>query len=177
MVNCLWVVVFSTFSFMLLHDFGLLLFLRVNHNYICLKIDLSNDIIDTARVKLFSVMFIFLHNAERNISTGHREATGLHLRHWRVEAGYRGVCFCGKQHLLLCLPGYTNAQKKKPWHTLNHFPVLIKFLQKCICCFFTFSRNYLKITTEKHRMSFPETVDEILDVSEDEGELKLKLLS
>lgn len=24
-------------------------------------------------------------------------------------------------------------------------------------------------TTEKHRMSFPETVDEILDVSEDEG--------
>uniref|UniRef100_A0A4W5NMT3 Uncharacterized protein n=1 Tax=Hucho hucho TaxID=62062 RepID=A0A4W5NMT3_9TELE len=27
------------------------------------------------------------------------------------------------------------------------------------------------ITTEKHRMSFPETVDEILDVSEDEGRL------
>uniref|UniRef100_A0A8C5EGJ9 Ankyrin-1-like n=1 Tax=Gouania willdenowi TaxID=441366 RepID=A0A8C5EGJ9_GOUWI len=27
------------------------------------------------------------------------------------------------------------------------------------------------ITTEKHRMSFPETVDEILDVSEDEGQL------
>uniref|UniRef100_A0AAY4AYU1 Ankyrin 1 n=1 Tax=Denticeps clupeoides TaxID=299321 RepID=A0AAY4AYU1_9TELE len=27
------------------------------------------------------------------------------------------------------------------------------------------------ITTEKHRMSFPETVDEILDVSEDEGKL------
>lgn len=26
-----------------------------------------------------------------------------------------------------------------------------------------------QITTEKHRMSFPETVDEILDVSEDEG--------
>lgn len=28
-----------------------------------------------------------------------------------------------------------------------------------------------QITTEKHRMSFPETVDEILDVSEDEGRL------
>uniref|UniRef100_A0A8C8CQN1 Ankyrin 1 n=1 Tax=Oncorhynchus tshawytscha TaxID=74940 RepID=A0A8C8CQN1_ONCTS len=28
-----------------------------------------------------------------------------------------------------------------------------------------------EITTEKHRMSFPETVDEILDVSEDEGRL------
>lgn len=27
----------------------------------------------------------------------------------------------------------------------------------------------LQTTTEKHRMSFPETVDEILDVSEDEG--------
>uniref|UniRef100_A0A8D3C8R1 Ankyrin 1, erythrocytic b n=1 Tax=Scophthalmus maximus TaxID=52904 RepID=A0A8D3C8R1_SCOMX len=30
------------------------------------------------------------------------------------------------------------------------------------------------ITTEKHRMSFPETVDEILDVSEDEGEDTLR---
>lgn len=29
----------------------------------------------------------------------------------------------------------------------------------------------IQITTEKHRMSFPETVDEILDVSEDEGRL------
>lgn len=29
----------------------------------------------------------------------------------------------------------------------------------------------LQMTTEKHRMSFPETVDEILDVSEDEGRL------
>uniref|UniRef100_A0A8P4GCD3 Ankyrin 1, erythrocytic b n=1 Tax=Dicentrarchus labrax TaxID=13489 RepID=A0A8P4GCD3_DICLA len=29
----------------------------------------------------------------------------------------------------------------------------------------------VSITTEKHRMSFPETVDEILDVSEDEGRL------
>lgn len=27
----------------------------------------------------------------------------------------------------------------------------------------------LQTITEKHRMSFPETVDEILDVSEDEG--------
>uniref|UniRef100_A0A3P8V1Z1 Ankyrin 1 n=1 Tax=Cynoglossus semilaevis TaxID=244447 RepID=A0A3P8V1Z1_CYNSE len=44
--------------------------------------------------------------------------------------------------------------------------------------------DVLKLVTEesvsavskKHRMSFPETVDEILDVSEDEGELKLKLL-
>ncbi|XP_035464255.1 ankyrin-1 isoform X5 [Scophthalmus maximus] len=31
------------------------------------------------------------------------------------------------------------------------------------------------ITTEKHRMSFPETVDEILDVSEDEGVAQLTL--
>ncbi|XP_017573588.2 ankyrin-1 isoform X4 [Pygocentrus nattereri] len=31
------------------------------------------------------------------------------------------------------------------------------------------------ITTEKHRMSFPETVDEILDVSEDEGVTQLTL--
>lgn len=28
-----------------------------------------------------------------------------------------------------------------------------------------------QVTTEKHWMSFPETVDEILDVSEDEGKL------
>lgn len=28
--------------------------------------------------------------------------------------------------------------------------------------------------TEKHRMSFPETVDEILDVSEDEGKIQLQ---
>lgn len=31
----------------------------------------------------------------------------------------------------------------------------------------------LQSTTEKHRMSFPETVDEILDVSEDEGKIQL----
>uniref|UniRef100_A0A3B4Y8B4 Ankyrin 1 n=1 Tax=Seriola lalandi dorsalis TaxID=1841481 RepID=A0A3B4Y8B4_SERLL len=31
--------------------------------------------------------------------------------------------------------------------------------------------SFFSITTEKHRMSFPETVDEILDVSEDEGRL------
>lgn len=29
---------------------------------------------------------------------------------------------------------------------------------------------FSQITADKHRMSFPETVDEILDVSEDEGE-------
>ncbi|KAF6725927.1 Ankyrin-1 [Oryzias melastigma] len=33
------------------------------------------------------------------------------------------------------------------------------------------------ITTEKHRMSFPETVDEILDVSEDEGGLQTLFLN
>lgn len=32
-----------------------------------------------------------------------------------------------------------------------------------------FNSSLLQTTTEKHRMSFPETVDEILDVSEDEG--------
>uniref|UniRef100_A0A669B886 Ankyrin 1 n=1 Tax=Oreochromis niloticus TaxID=8128 RepID=A0A669B886_ORENI len=32
------------------------------------------------------------------------------------------------------------------------------------------------ITTEKHRMSFPETVDEILDVSEDEGRLSYLIM-
>lgn len=37
----------------------------------------------------------------------------------------------------------------------------------------------LQTTTEKHRMSFPETVDEILDVSEDEGRApqSLKLIT
>lgn len=34
---------------------------------------------------------------------------------------------------------------------------------------FIYSLFISQITTEKHRMSFPETVDEILDVSEDEG--------
>lgn len=33
-----------------------------------------------------------------------------------------------------------------------------------------------QITTEKHRMSFPETVDEILDVSEDEGRLSYLIM-
>lgn len=34
----------------------------------------------------------------------------------------------------------------------------------------------MQTTTEKHRMSFPETVDEILDVSEDEGRAATGLL-
>lgn len=43
-----------------------------------------------------------------------------------------------------------------------------------LCCFITPAGGSdtplsSQITTEKHRMSFPETVDEILDVSEDEG--------
>uniref|UniRef100_A0A3B4VG47 Ankyrin 1 n=1 Tax=Seriola dumerili TaxID=41447 RepID=A0A3B4VG47_SERDU len=36
--------------------------------------------------------------------------------------------------------------------------------------------SFFSITTEKHRMSFPETVDEILDVSEDEGSKLLSLV-
>lgn len=36
--------------------------------------------------------------------------------------------------------------------------------------------NVFKTTTEKHRMSFPETVDEILDVSEDEGKILNSIL-
>lgn len=52
----------------------------------------------------------------------------------------------------------------------NHMEILLQFKLtvvsvigscSCFCC--------LQTTTEKHRMSFPETVDEILDVSEDEG--------
>lgn len=42
------------------------------------------------------------------------------------------------------------------------FSVLLSYLTLVSFC-------ALQTTTEKHRMSFPETVDEILDVSEDEG--------
>lgn len=41
----------------------------------------------------------------------------------------------------------------------------------CLCHTSPLQPPSAQITTEKHRMSFPETVDEILDVSEDEGRL------
>lgn len=54
--------------------------------------------------------------------------------------------------------------------------ILIAINRKSRCCanplcfpLTVYSLFIPKITTEKHRMSFPETVDEILDVSEDEG--------
>lgn len=52
----------------------------------------------------------------------------------------------------------------------NHMEILLQFklaVVSVIGSFFCFCS--LQTTTEKHRMSFPETVDEILDVSEDEG--------
>lgn len=44
---------------------------------------------------------------------------------------------------------------------LQSRPTLVSETGSALC--------FLQTTTEKHRMSFPETVDEILDVSEDEG--------
>lgn len=57
----------------------------------------------------------------------------------------------------------------------NDMEILLKFP---LCVTVTGSSSsfcVLQTTTEKHRMSFPETVDEILDVSEDEGKV-FKLL-
>lgn len=50
----------------------------------------------------------------------------------------------------------------------NHMEILLQFKLACVSVIGSFS-CCLQTTTEKHRMSFPETVDEILDVSEDEG--------
>lgn len=79
---------------------------------------------------------------------------------------------------LLQIPNYSNYRgnntaPKWLYNTNNVWNLTMFFslsppLFFSFCCVCVLPRQ---ITTEKHRMSFPETVDEILDVSEDEGEM------
>lgn len=62
-------------------------------------------------VEIFGLMFLVLLCVEWNISPGHRQASGLHLCHWRAEARYRGVCLRGEQLIMHCSHGYTNTQR------------------------------------------------------------------
>lgn len=67
--------------------------------------------------------------------------------------------------------GYAYTQNKASLFVQTTSHSSLRCLRDGSAFSISLSCSSAQITTEKHRMSFPETVDEILDVSEDEGRI------